>query len=101
MKANVFDTRQLLAFAAVARLGSFTRAAQELLLTQSAVSHAIKALEEQAGCRLFERSGRRVTLTQSGEQFLQHVDRIMAEMKTARRVLDELSPGGGGLSVAE
>ena len=96
MKANVFDTRHLLAFAALARLGSFTRAAQELFLTQSAVSHAIKALEEQAGCRLFERSGRRVELTQSGEQFLRHVDRIMAEMKTARRGLDELSRWGHG-----
>ena len=55
MKANVFDTRQLLAFAALARLGSFTQAAQELFLTQSAISHAIKALEEEAGCRLFEK----------------------------------------------
>lgn len=96
MKTNVFDTRHLVAFAALARLGSFTRAAQELFLTQSAVSHAIKALEEQAGCRLFERSGRRVALTQSGEQFLRHVDRILAEMKTARRGLDELSRWGHG-----
>src|SRR3954467_14427459 len=91
MKANVFDTRHLLAFAALARLGSFTRAAQELFLTQSAVSHAIKALEDQAGCRLFERAGRRVALTQSGEQFLRHVDRILGEMKTARSGLDELT----------
>lgn len=96
MKANVFDTRHLLAFAALARLGSFTRAAQELFLTQSAVSHAIKALEEQAGCRLFERAGRCVALTQSGEQFLRHVDRILGEMKTARRGLDELSRWGHG-----
>ena len=96
MKNNVFDTRQLLAFATLARLGSFTRAAQELYLTQGAVSHAIKALEEQAGCRLFERAGRRVALTQSGEQFLRHVDKIMAEMKTARRGLDELTRWGHG-----
>jgi len=46
MKNNFFDTRQLTAFAALARLGSFTRVAQELCLTQSAISHAIKALEE-------------------------------------------------------
>jgi DNA-binding transcriptional LysR family regulator len=96
MKNNVFDTRQLLAFATLARLGSFTRAAQELFLTQGAVSHAIKALEDQAGCRLFERAGRRVALTQSGEQFLRHVDKILAEMKTARRGLDELSRWGHG-----
>ncbi len=96
MKNNVFDTRQLLAFSTLARLGSFTRAAQELYLTQGAVSHAIKALEEQAGCRLFERAGRRVALTQSGEQFLRHVDKIMAEMKVARRGLDELTRWGHG-----
>ena len=96
MKNNVFDTRQLLAFSTLARLGSFTRAAQELYLTQGAVSHAIKALEEQAGCRLFERAGRRVSLTQSGEQFLRHVDKILNEMTTARRGLDELSRWGHG-----
>lgn len=96
MKANVFDTRQLLAFAALARLGSFTLAAQELFLTQSAISHAIKALEEEAGCRLFERAGRRVTLTQAGEQLLRHVDKIFAEMKTARSGLAELSRWGHG-----
>ena len=96
MKAKVFDTRQLLAFAALARLGSFTRAASELNLTQSAISHAIKALEEEAGCRLFERSGRRVTLAQAGEQLLRHVERILAEMKTARAGLEELSRWGHG-----
>ncbi|HEY8994237.1 MAG TPA: LysR family transcriptional regulator [Lacunisphaera sp.] len=96
MKTNIFDTRQLIAFASLARLGSFTRAAQELYLTQSAISHAIKALEEQAGCRLFERAGRRVALTQSGEQFLRHVEKILAEMKSARRGLDELSRWGHG-----
>ena len=96
MKANVFDTRHLLAFAALARLGSFTQAAQELFLTQSAISHAIKALEEQAGCRLFERAGRRVSLTQAGEQLLRHVDKILAEMKSARTGLEELSRWGHG-----
>ncbi len=96
MKAKVFDTRQLLAFAALARLGSFTEAAKELFLTQSAISHAIKALEEQAGCRLFERAGRRVTLTQAGEQLLRHVEKIFTEMKAARSGLEELSRWGHG-----
>lgn len=96
MKSNIFDTRQLLAFATLSRLGSFTQAAKELYLTQSAISHAIKALEEEAGCRLFERAGRRVTMTQAGEQFLQHVDRIMDEMKSARVGLEELSRWGHG-----
>jgi DNA-binding transcriptional LysR family regulator len=96
MKNNVFDTRQLTAFATLAKTGSFTRAAQELYLTQSAISHAIKALEEEAGCRLVERAGRRVALTQSGEQFLRHVEKILGEMKSARRGLDELTRWGHG-----
>ena len=96
MKANIFDTRHLLAFSALARLGSFTEAARDLFLTQSAISHAIKALEEQAGCRLFERAGRRVTLTQAGEQLLRHVDKILGEMKAARTGLEELSRWGHG-----
>jgi DNA-binding transcriptional LysR family regulator len=96
MKNKVFDTRQLTAFATLAKTGSFTRAAQELFLTQSAISHAIKALEEDAGCRLVERAGRRVALTQSGEQFLRHVEKILGEMKSARRGLDELTRWGHG-----
>jgi DNA-binding transcriptional LysR family regulator len=96
MKNNVFDTRQLTAFATLARTGSFTRSAQELYLTQSAISHAIKALEQEAGCRLVERAGRRVALTQSGEQFLRHVEKILGEMKAARRGLDELTRWGHG-----
>ena len=96
MKAKIFDTRQLLAFAALARLGSFTQAAHELHLTQSAISHAIKALEEQAGCRLFERAGRRVTLTQAGEQLQRHVEKFLTEMKVARNGLEELSRWGHG-----
>ncbi|HTL68029.1 MAG TPA: LysR family transcriptional regulator [Lacunisphaera sp.] len=96
MKPKSFDTRQLLAFATIARVGGFTQAAHELHLTQSAISHAIRALEEEAGCRLFERSGRRVGLTQAGEQLLRHVEHIFAEMKAARAGLEELSRWGHG-----
>ena len=56
----------LLAFDAAARLGSFTRAAQELALTQSAISHQILQLEEWTGQPLFRRIGRGVALTAAG-----------------------------------
>ncbi|HCN77205.1 MAG TPA: LysR family transcriptional regulator, partial [Verrucomicrobiales bacterium] len=46
------DTRQLRAFISLARSGSFTQAGRELHLTQSAISHAIKALENDLGCQL-------------------------------------------------
>src|ERR1041385_1699818 len=90
------DSRQLLAFAALARRGSFTLAAKDLFLTQSAVSHAIKALEDDVGCRLLDRVGRRVLLTQAGEQFLRHTEKILSEMETARSGLDTLTKWGHG-----
>ena len=75
------DSRQLRAFTALARTGSFTLAAKELFLTQSAVSHSMRALEESVGCRLFDRMGKRVALTQAGEQLLVHAEKILAEME--------------------
>ncbi|KJK05601.1 MULTISPECIES: LysR substrate-binding domain-containing protein [Pseudomonas] len=57
----------LIAFEAVVRTGSFTRAASELYLTQSAVSKQIKLLEEQLGAVLFERRARGIALTSAGE----------------------------------
>lgn len=93
---NVLDTRQLLAFSTVARRSSFTLAAKELFLTQSAVSHAMKSLEEELGCRLLDRVGKRVLLTQAGEQFLQHTEKILREMELARSGLDALTNWGHG-----
>jgi LysR family transcriptional regulator, low CO2-responsive transcriptional regulator len=90
------DSRQLHAFAALARRGSFTLAAKDLFLTQSAVSHAIKALEDDLGCRLVDRAGRRVILTQSGEQFLRHTEKILREMEAARAGLETLTKWGHG-----
>lgn len=93
---TTLDSRQLHAFAALARRGSFTLAAKDLFLTQSAVSHAIKALEEDVGCRLVDRIGRRVLLTQAGEQFLRHTEKILREMELARAGLEHLTKWGHG-----
>ncbi|MEO6003257.1 MAG: LysR family transcriptional regulator [Opitutus sp.] len=90
------DSRQLAAFVALARCQSFTRAAKDLFLTQSAISHAIKALESEVGSRLVDRAGRRVLLTQAGEQFLRHAEKILREMDAARAGLDALSRWGHG-----
>jgi DNA-binding transcriptional LysR family regulator len=86
----ILDSRKLLAFTTLARVGSFTLAARELFITQSAVSHAIKSLEVELDCRLFDRLGRSVKLTPGGHQLLDHAQRIIAEMKTARADLAEL-----------
>lgn len=84
----ILDSRKLLAFTTLARLGSFTLAARELHLTQSAVSHAIKSLEDELEVRLFDRLGRSVKLTAPGVQLLDHAHRILAEMKVARADLE-------------
>jgi DNA-binding transcriptional LysR family regulator len=84
MPQIILDSRKLLAFAILARVLSFTHAAKELGLTQSAVSHAIKALERDLGCRLFERMGRSVVITPAGIQLLQRTEVILAEMTEAR-----------------
>jgi DNA-binding transcriptional LysR family regulator len=88
------DSRQLRAFAVLARTASFTLTAQELHLTQSAISHAIKALETDIGCRLLDRLGKTAVLTQAGEQLLVRVERILDEMSTARSELGRLGKWG-------
>ncbi len=90
------DSRQLRAFVTLARTGSFTVTAKELFLSQSAVSHSMKALETDVGCRLFDRVGKRVLLTQAGETLLQHASRILAEMAAARSGLEQLGKWGMG-----
>src|SRR5215216_4501666 len=90
------DTRQLRAFVTLARRGSFTLAAKELHLSQSAVSHSMKALETDLGCRLFDRMSKKVLLTQAGEQLLQHADKILLEMSVARESIVQLGKWGRG-----
>lgn len=71
----------LRAFEAAARGGSFRIAAEELLLTPSAVSHAVRKLEADLGVVLFTRDGRRMLLTPEGEVLLRYVERGFAELR--------------------
>jgi DNA-binding transcriptional LysR family regulator len=78
------DLRQIEAFHAVATLGSFSAAARRLLITQSAVSSRIIALERDLGALLFDRSVRNVALTAKGIEFYDGAKRVlqlMAEMR--------------------
>jgi DNA-binding transcriptional LysR family regulator len=90
------DSRQLRAFRVLARTGSFTQTARELHLTQSGISHSMKALETEIGCRLLDRLGKKVVLTQAGEQLLQHTEKILHEMEAARESLTQLGKWGRG-----
>ncbi len=91
-----FDSRQLQAFAILARTGSFTQTAREMFLTQSAVSHSMKALESDAGCRLLDRVGKKVMLTQAGEHLLKHAEAVLREMQLARESIEQLGKWGRG-----
>jgi DNA-binding transcriptional LysR family regulator len=84
------DTRQIRAFISLARSGSFTQAGRELHLTQSAISHAIKALETDLSCQLFHRQGKTVHLTHHGRELLPHAETILQEMSQARASLGAL-----------
>lgn len=89
------DNRQLEVFAAVAREGSFTRAASALHLVQSAVSATVAALEADLGERLFDRTTRRVQPTEAGRALLPHATAILQAFQAAR---DSVEAVGGGLS---
>jgi DNA-binding transcriptional LysR family regulator len=88
--------RQLRAFAAVARHGTFVRAAHELHLTPPAVSMQIKELEDEIGLPLFDRGPRAVTLTMPGEYLLVYVRRVLALMKEADDAMARLRGAEGG-----
>ena len=75
----------LRAFRAAAHALSFTRAAEELNVTQAAISHQIKALEEALDCRLFERGNRSLALTDAGNRFLPYVDQMFQMLEQGLR----------------
>ena len=77
------STRQLQAFLAIARLGSFTRAAEEIFVTQAGLSLMLKDFETQVGARLFDRTTRSVRLTPAGESLLPTARRMMSEWDSA------------------
>ena len=74
------DLYDLAAFAVVAEQRSFTRAAADLGISQSALSHATKALEERLGVRLLSRTTRSVSTTEAGETLLRHLRPALAEI---------------------
>jgi DNA-binding transcriptional LysR family regulator len=101
MSANEWlgiDLRHLAALEAVARTGSFGRAARELGYTQSAVSQQIAQLERIVGQKLFDRPGgpRRVEPTEAGLLLLGHADAIVAQLDAARADMAALAEGAAG-----
>lgn len=93
--------RQLHIFEAVAHHASHSRAAEQLHLTQPAVSMQIKQLEEAIGLPLFEQLGKKIYLTEAGNEFLHYARNILDQLTEAENVLTEMKGmGRGKLSIS-
>lgn len=88
--------RQLKVFEAVARLLSFSRAAEELHLTQPAVSTQVRKLEEHAGNELFEQFGKKIYLTPAGTELLQISRAIIQQFEAAENAMTQFKGVSGG-----
>jgi LysR family transcriptional activator of glutamate synthase operon len=84
------ELRQLRYVAAGARHRHFTRAAEELHVAQSALSHQIRRLEAELGTELFERTSRRVSATEAGEAVAARARRVLSEIDGVKEEIDEL-----------
>ena len=94
VKKDLFiDFRHLETFCRVADLKSFSRAADDLLLTQPTVSGHIISLEKSLSLRLFDRTGREARLTKAGEVFLRYASKLLTIRKDLLNALSEFSQG--------
>ena len=95
------NLQQLYYFKTIARLEHFTKAAEELSISQSSLSHAIKGLESELNAELFSRSGRNVVLTQYGRMFLPYVEKALATLEEgSAKVRDAIDPDTGTVTIA-
>jgi len=85
------DPKRVLTFRVVARERSFTRAAQQLALSQPSVSHQVGALEQEVGARLLDRGPGGLRLTRAGTVLLEHADAIAARFELAALQLAEIA----------
>jgi DNA-binding transcriptional LysR family regulator len=91
----LMDTRQLQAFCAVVEKKSFSQAAEQLGVTQPAVSLQVRALEQRLGQSLLDRSGRRVEPTEAGSRLYKSAQRMLA---LEQQLLEEVSADDGRLA---
>jgi LysR family transcriptional activator of glutamate synthase operon len=90
------ELSQIRAFTQVARHKSYTRAAESLFLTQSAISQKIAAREEELGCDLFEQIGKKIQFTPAGERFLTYAERVLTLVSEANESLGDFRKGTKG-----
>jgi len=84
------DVRDLQVFLSVARHLNYTRAADEVNLSQPSVSVRMRQLERDLGTKLFEQLGKKIALTEAGELLVPYAIRVIAAMTDARDAMDQL-----------
>lgn len=92
----MIDSQLLRIFSTLARHLNMSRAARELGITTSGVSHALKKLEQDLDCQLFERNLHKLSLTRAGIQFAPEADAILRQMREARKGLESMSESDRG-----
>ena len=90
---SIFTEENLLAFTTAARFGSFSKAAEELGLTTSAISYTIKRMETGLDVVLFTRSTRSIELTESGRYFFRKATDLLNDFHAIKRSIDTISQG--------
>ena len=93
----MIDRQHLRIVAHVSRLGSLTKAASALHLTQPALSHAVKRLESQLGIPLWQKEGRKLRLTQAGEAVLILAQRVLPLFEHAEDQIEQIAQGKQGI----
>jgi DNA-binding transcriptional LysR family regulator len=93
----IHDLRHIRAFLALARAGSFTRAAAELHMSQPTLTVQIQQLENALGVKLFDRNKRHVALTQAGRDLLVPLERILIDVEAITTSAEELLEHRRGL----
>ncbi|MBT0669264.1 LysR family transcriptional regulator [Novosphingobium profundi] len=89
------DLRRLKHFLAVAELGNFSRAAERVCLTQSALTRSVRSLEDELGATLFERRAQGAELTQAGSVLMDHAHRLLNEFERAQQNIALVKHGVG------
>ncbi|SFT96370.1 DNA-binding transcriptional regulator, LysR family [Kosakonia arachidis] len=100
MRRKIPSSASLQAFDAAARHGSFARAAEELSLTEGAISRQIARLESLLNCRLFDRTGSRVKLNPAGTRYARHVHETLARLERDTQYIMGLPEGNKSLDIA-
>jgi DNA-binding transcriptional LysR family regulator len=90
---SIFTEDNLLAFTCAARYGSFSKAAEELGVTTSAISYTIKRIETYLDVVLFVRNTRNVELTESGDYFYRKAMELLNDFHTIKRSIDTIAQG--------